>query len=316
MHLSYYKGMVNGDLHLLEQLNAAHAPLLGVGAEASVYALNDEQVLRIYKTHALATLPQLERLQAFYASLTADHAPFAVPHIFTVHQTHGRLYSIDRRFPSTDFDTHLGHLKGAARERALLSYIHAAEHIHTLHKPFNYFGEILAESPIRAETWPDYLRKRLHADYDRAKDIFDQHIPDMAAIMDFVDTEVELVADTARALLVHCDYYPQNALADNNGTIQAVADFNDLAVAGDPRLDLASAMFYFFQKFGNTQPQDTVFLRDYVVKKYGQNMPRIIHLYRLYHAIRFGSYCGTNDPVTFEWAMQTLREHVRGDYTY
>jgi aminoglycoside phosphotransferase (APT) family kinase protein len=144
---------------------------------------------------------------------------------------------------------------------------------------------------------------------------FDQEVPGMQHILDFIRDEVVAVADISQALLVHGDFNAANVLITDN-VVSAVADFNDLMVAGDPLMDFTSSIIGFLEAEDGLLPEDGQFLLEQIVAQSRPDSKRAIHLYRLYYALVFGSSCKDNDPRTYAWSIKTLREHAAGSYRY
>lgn len=291
-------------------------PLLGEGVEASVYALNDDQVLRLYKPGGDASLEHLRQLQLFYQSLDESQVPFTVPDVQEAGTESGTLYTIDRRVYGQNMNEALASAEGPLRQQILHSYIQAAGQIQKLHPPYDFYGEVLSANPIRVGSWPAYILRRLTTDYQTARKLLDEQVPKMPEILAFLRHEVDIVSDTNQSLLVHGDYYVLNVTIDTSGNINGVLDFNDLTLAGDPRMDLASSLIFLLEGDGNARLEDGATLLRQCTETYGDSFRRILHLYRLYYAIHFASYCKDNDSTTFAWCIRSLQEHTDGSYKY
>ena len=303
---------------IMKDIGGVALPLLGGGVEASVYALDDKHVLRRYKPGAKMSMNTLEKLAHFYRSLNRS-VNFAIPDILAIGISDGSYCTVDRRIHGEEFDQTLGRLEGTAREKALLSYIQTAEQIQDLHPKYDFYGEVLADKPLHENDWTTFIRRRLKSDYESAKEIFDNEVPDMQAVFGFIDTEAEIVSDTKASKLIHGDYYVLNVLANESGEVSGVLDFNSsdgLTLAGDPRMNVFASLIYLFEGESNARPEDAQFVLDYLIDKYGENIKRIVHLYRLYYAIHFASYCKDSDPYTFNWSIRSLKEHLNSDYAY
>jgi aminoglycoside phosphotransferase (APT) family kinase protein len=305
------------DQSILQHFKTPNAKLLGKGMEARVYALDEGRVLRIYRSQTDESSPTaLARLKQFYDTLSDASVPFEIPKIYSIEHVADTPCTIDKRVYGTELGKALKTLEGDGRKKALLSYIQTAEKLCKLRPPYDYFGDVLIKKPLRTDSWPAYLRAKTEHDYHSAQSMFDREVPRMATIMDFIKNEIEIVSDVTTSSLVHGDYYVLNVLIDNDQTVSSVMDFNALVRAGDPRMDIASALIFFFEGDDQSRPGDVDVMLAYLTQKYGPVINRIIHLYRLYYAILFASFCGDNDPATFKWSIRTLKEHLAGDYAY
>jgi aminoglycoside phosphotransferase (APT) family kinase protein len=295
---------------ILDSFGIDETALVGEGIEARVYGLDQGRVLRVYKPSTPVTATELRALQQFYTTLDTSKVSFKVPKVLSVQEIERRWCTIDERIDGQELNQALGHLEGPARQKALLSYIQTAEHVQQLHGPYDFFGELLAEQPLRTQDWPGFIVTKLTSDYQKGKDVMDKAFAGTQKVLDFVQKEVAIVADTKVSKLVHGDYYVLNVLIGGDLHISGVMDFNALALAGDPRMDLAAALIFLIEQDGNTRLEDREFLLNYVIQHYGKDIRRIIQLYTLYFAIHFASFCKPNDPATFNWAMKTIQEQA------
>lgn len=296
---------------ILKQLNVTDAPLLGEGIEAWVYQLPENKVVRMYKSEA--SFEQVKKMQNFYDSLNSSDVAFALPKTLSVHEYKGTMYTIDRQLLGTPLRLQL--ISGD-KQSLLKAYIHIAEEeIASLHAPYDYFGEILADTPLRRSSWPAFLQAKIQQAYKSAEALFDVDVSEIKRILDFFVTESNLVSDVTRARLVHGDFNASNVLC-NDGNITALADFGDLTLAGDPRMDIASGIIGFMEEEDSMRKSDGEFLLSYLIATQGSSIRRIIHLYRLYYAVVFASYCKESDPRTYAWCLRTFKEHLTTTYTY
>jgi len=306
--ICYYSTMQH---EILEQLNTRNAVLLGEGIEACVYQLPESKVVRIYKNKA--AYKQVKKMQDFYDSLNISAVAFSLPKILSIHEYNDTVYTIDNQLTGTPLRLQL---TSGNKQTLLKSYIHITEEeIASLHVPYSYFGEILANKPLRCSTWPAFLQTKTQQAYKSAAMLFDADVPEIKHILEFFTAESNLVDDVTQARLVHGDFNASNVLF-NNGIITAVTDFGELTIAGDPRMDIASGIIGFMEEEDGMRKSDGDFLLSYLISKYGPSTRRVIHLYRLYYAIVFASYCKEGDPRTYAWCLRTFKEHLTNSYIY
>ncbi len=277
--------------------------LLGRGGEAHVYALDAERVLRIYKGD---NLDYLDERRAFYAGLRGHGLPFATPDILEIGSREGALYTVERRIHGRDFAQALPTLTGAARATALSSYLEVAGQIGTVRLPQHPFGELVTpDTPIRRETWGDYLRARMAAMLAGGRADLEQDVPNFTAVLGQIEDRFSLVADWPEKRLVHGDYFPGNVFIDAEHRICAVGDFGYSTVAGDPRMDLVGAVI-FLEVVEGYRPADSQFLLRQLADRLGDGWEAVVEFYRLYYSIYF-SGCKADDPNTYWWCVGNLR---------
>lgn len=218
---------------VLESLGVPLSEPLGHGGEAWVYALDESRVVRVL--HEGQDPGLVLARQALVDELRPAEAPFALPQLIELRESHGRHFSIERRLPGVPVAQQLRTLKGRARSQLVVGYLDAASALASLHlAPREWFGDLIGSNPIRTSTWRQYLVERAAASLRRAG-------ADFAAV-----DPLELAAampDCERRAFVHLDAFAGNMLAVGT-RVTAVLDIGSTSAVGDPRLDpLASAVY-------------------------------------------------------------------------
>ena len=288
---------------------------IGEGYEALVFALDTERVLKIYKRQGPKLASWLQQLQSFYAALDTSKVQFAVPQIYNIATHEGVACSIDKRLAGTELDKVMNSLHIDAKRTALLEYVEAAKMICSLSPPYAYFGEVLAENPIRDATWSGFLSVRIHASYEWGKMTIGRDVPGIEDVLDYMDMQSARFHEVKSARLVHGDYFVKNVLMDGT-SVSAVLDFNTMTLAGDPFMDVASAVIFLSDSPVTKRDGERTYLVGSLEERYGPAVRDKIHFYRLYYALLFGSFCKDTDPNTYAWSIASLRQHLDGTYTY
>jgi hypothetical protein len=141
---------------------------IGHGGEATVYAIGDDRVLRIFHEPRA----ELEYLAAFYDEIAGTPLPFALPRVIDHSVMDGVAYSVDARIPGRPLMDAMLEMRGERRRRALDSYLLAAEQIASITMKRPYFGEVVRDRPVRADTWREFL----HARIDRSLETMRVHL--------------------------------------------------------------------------------------------------------------------------------------------
>ena len=223
----------DGLADVLRALGVRPDALLGRGGEAGVYALDDARVVRV--PHADQSLRSLERRQALVDELATHGTPFALPAVLESGEVNGRAYVVERRLPGRPVIEQLATLARADRDRLVEHHLEAAAALGGLHlEARGWFGELIADEPVRSATWHGFLR-------DRAAWSVQNSTPQCRAV-DATALADEL-PEPEHPAFVHLDATAGNMLA-TGATITAVLDIGMTSVVGDARLDpLASAVY-------------------------------------------------------------------------
>jgi len=222
-----------GRHRVVEAFGATDAALVGRGSEAHVYALDGDRVLRVLDVGGHAH--ELRRRQELIARLVQARPSFALPEIYAVGEIDGRAYSVERRLPGRSLLDELASTDPAARAALIEAHLTAAAALGDLALDHaDGYGDLLADSPIVAPAWHDYLEQRAACNLSRSTPEF--WSVDAAALAD------DLPAARSPAF-VHLDAFAGNMLTDGR-RITAVIDIGITCVAGDRRLDPVASAIY------------------------------------------------------------------------
>lgn len=287
---------------VLKRFSLTERDLLGSGGESQVFALSDERLLRLYR--ARADPKYLTRLRDFYRMLDSVALPFQLPFMEEVGDVDGALYAIEKRLPGASLTRYLRDARAEARSRALAGYLTAAAYVQTIPIASNSFGELLTDRPVQRPTWPQYLATRAQEALRASYAQISSDVPGLDGIVESWEKDLEIVAGVTEPRLAHGDYFPGNVMVDERGEVTAVIDFSPMTVAGDPRLDLACALF-FIELDLSYQPDDSPLLARLLQKHEGAPPPEVIALYRTFYSLYF-SGTRENDPPLYEWCVANL----------
>lgn len=288
---------------------------LGEGVEAVVYPYGDDKVIRVYKKSDKTVLEAITKAKRFYDDLDDSRVSFKVPKILSVHNDKDITYSIDERLQGIELSVVFETLSTSEKSKILHDYIQAAEQVCTLTEPYGYYGEVLSSDPIRTFSWTDFLSIKLQTSYEKGRRVVEQEFPGYKATVDNLNDQLGLVSGVKRAQLVHGDYYVGNVLVSDE-VVSAVIDFNNLTLAGDPRMDIASAIIFLGDGGTGKRDSERLALIDGLAKKQGETIREIIHFYKMYYAVIFAASAKDSDPATYRWAITAMGEHVSGVWKY
>lgn len=214
---------------------------IGEGGEAEVFALDERRVLRRFRRDD-PSIPRRAELTAEIAA-GAGVLDVEVPEILDQGvDDDGRPWFVERRLAGRSMTDALGELEGDQRRLLVDSYLSTAMRLREITFERPWIGELIAEEPMRHESWPGYLDAVLPRQLAQTE-LADYPEIDPATVVDEVRDTVRTLPDTPPTL-VHFDYFPGNVLCDDR-RITAVIDWSVLAIMGDPDLDVALAVAYF-----------------------------------------------------------------------
>jgi aminoglycoside phosphotransferase (APT) family kinase protein len=196
----------------------------------------------------------LARLATFYAGLDRRDAPFMVPEIIEFGERDGIAYAVEARVSGIDLAKALGRMEGEERFDAIRNYVDAATAVRSLKHPQAQFGEVIAASPVRRDTWAEFV-------VARAVQCLDEHRHLLVGVLERLERGISALEGAlapraaASPSLVHGDYFPENVMVADDGRVCGVIDLGALTLIGDADLDLACAVLNLTGMAGVT-PED------------------------------------------------------------
>jgi aminoglycoside phosphotransferase (APT) family kinase protein len=198
--------------------------------------------------------------------------------------------------------TLLPRLGGAARDRAFDSYLDAVMTLGSVSLDESWYGEILADDPVRAPSWSGFLRDRVRS---RATSVPARVRVDLPHLDDFVAelcSEV-VTMDVGPPRLVHGDVFPGNVIVDGSGIVVGLVDFASMTLQGDPALDVVGALA-FLEITPAVDRTDISRLRERA-RHLAPSAMRCEPTYRRFYALSY-LHAIEDDPSLYRWCIESL----------
>jgi putative membrane protein len=297
---------------VLAELGADRERLLGEGGESQAFALDDDRVLRLYRAgHESATIPVVDQLRQLYGfwARTSPPAGFGVqlPLVLDAGVSHGRSWTIDRRFAGGSLSSWLPTAAVADRRMALTSLLDAAEAMSRLPMPVAGFARLVGDgAPQTYGTLVELLSAMLAGPTTRSHDDLARDVPDVARAWE--PLQRDLGQRTVTPTLVHGDLGAPNAYVstgEGGPRVTGVGDFSPHTVQADPLMDLTGAVAFLELEPYDEAVADSEWLLGLAVQRYGPDVARWIGVYRRYFGFYF-SDTAEADPRTYAWCLRQL----------
>ncbi len=293
---------------VLQHFDIPEENLLGRGGESFVYEFDDEKILRIYKQGGNFNIDAVRRLKIFYDSLQTDGVRFSIPRIDEIDSYSGIYYSIEPLIRGEDMTSYLRRDPSEGElHHVLEEYANVASSVHRIvYNEGGYYGEVLANNPVRANSWADYLVLRVEKTFEKSYDILKADVENFDGLFKLWSKEVQRLRGLP-AELVHGDFFPSNVIVDEVGGIQALIDFSPLTVLGDWRMDVVGAYIY-LEVVDTYKPEQSTILRKIIDTRLGDTVSDdLINLYRVYYSLYF-SYAKSHDANLYKWCVDNLND--------
>ncbi|MFP5283734.1 MAG: PH domain-containing protein, partial [Actinomycetes bacterium] len=298
-----------GDAPVLARFGVDTSARLGAGGEATVYALDERRVLRVYHGTHEGPATVVPQLTALYAGWQGVDIGLELPRVLDAGEVAGRSYSIDRRMSGIGFSTFLAAGPPEDERRvALLSYLDAAAALPRLPSPVPGFARLIgSEAPRAYGSLGELLSAQLHRALAVSRGQLERDLPDVR------ETWARLFADLAERrcapALVHGDLCPPNVFvsrgADGQPRVTGVGDFSPHTLAADPLMDLTGAIAFLELEGYPEAAADARWLQGVAEERYGPEIGRWVEVYRVYYAFYF-SMAYAVDPPLYAWCLRQL----------
>ena len=296
---------------VLAELGTSRERLLGEGGESQVFALDDARVLRLYRAgHESADSPvvdQLRQLYGFWARTVPPSGRLQLPLVLDAGVTHGRTWTVDRRFAAGSLSDWLPTADATTRRAALASLLDAAEDMSRLPMPVPGFVRLVGDgAPQAYGSLVELLSAMLAGPTSRSRDDLARDVPDVARTWDRLQRD--LAARVVSPTLAHGDFCAPNAYVSETGTgprVSGVGDFSPHTLQADPLLDLTGAVTFLELLAYDDAVADSEWLLGLAVQRYGPEVARWIGVYRRYYGFYFSDTAAT-DPQTYAWCLRQL----------
>jgi putative membrane protein len=296
-----------GEEALLAAFGTSRDRLLGAGGESEVFALDEERVLRLYRSRHEAPDPTVTQLRALYGAWAATDIGIEVPLILNHGVRGGRTYTIDRRFSGRPFSGWLATAERPERRDALGTFLDAVSRLGQLPSPVPGFARLVgADAPAQFGTMVDLARNMLARPTRTSHEHLARDVANVASVWERVLAELaERVVDP---VLVHGDVCPPNAYLSqgpDGPVVTGIGDFSPHTVHGDPMMDVTGAVGFLELEPYADAGGDALWLEGLAVERFGPETAHWIDVYRRFYGFYF-SDAGDFDPTLYGWCLRQL----------
>ncbi len=303
-----------GETELLQAFGTSRDRLLGAGSESEVFALDEQHVLRLYRTRHEAPRQTAEQLQALYRHWSRVDVGIEVPLTLQTGERSGRVWAVDRRFSGRTLSGWLETADPDQRRTALLTLLDAATAVARLPSPVPGWAQLVGPGAPRVHgSLPELLNAMLAGPVARSRARLAADVPDVGAVWDRLQTD--LAARRVSPAVVHGDVCPPNAfvsLGPAGPVVTGLGDFSPHTVHGDPVADLVGATAFLELERYPGAAEDAAWLTDVVLQRYGSSsaadgdLTRWLAVYRRFYGFYY-SDSADFDPALYAWCLRQLR---------
>jgi hypothetical protein len=212
---------------------------LAAGVEGAIYDLGDGLVAKVWRDRRAA---ELERMQSFYADVTAAHLPFGTPEILRVEQVDGTSVTYERKLPGEPLQLRLGDEDREISQPAVSCVLDVLRALTTVPatSSMRQLAVLDEDRPFwaDADTFASALLGLLGRRAARFGPVIREHLPDFDHRFTALQERLTSLG-TCPDTVIHGDLFGANILVDDQARPLAVLDFGFLTTGGDPRLDAA-----------------------------------------------------------------------------
>lgn len=302
--------------NLLERFRISESDFLGSGMEATVYALDDYKVLKIYND--FSDVKKQEKLRGFYAGLKTDHLSYELPYIHDILVENGTLVTIETRMLGSNLQSKLAGMTRDEQTNMMKTYLQANLELHSLQgsstmKGFQLFHDHRI-SLGRMDNWYDLLSETIKLKQTELKPYFERDVQDYEAkltlIMERLATGYE--GDYS---IIHGDFYPGNILINEKNEVTGLIDFGMLTMYGDYLFDVAIGWVCLdmYNQLNASLPERYL---DIIVSTLGEGIRKDLYFYVLIYSLMTANlYSPTCEDGHYRWCVENLNREEYWEVT-
>lgn len=231
---------------VLAKFALSDADFLARGMEAEVYRYGDDAVLKLYAS--TASLTNLRRLGAFYATIDRSQLSYALPSMLAVFDEGAYQVTVERRLAGQPLVSLLQHTHPHQLDSLFASYASAVLQLSTIGMPATTTAYKLFDPHQLSERskgdWHQFLRRWLRHQLLVLTPYFERDVDDLSSKLSTMMTVLNRPYHSEYRL-IHGDICPGNLLVAPDGKLLALLDFGLITMYGDPVFDAATAWVFF-----------------------------------------------------------------------
>ena len=227
---------------VLVKFGLSQDDLLGQGAHSRVFKTDRSNVIRIHSPET--NFDYIQSVANFFDSVDSRNVDFAIPRVTEIGQVGDTYFTIEAQF-GNNMEQAFHYFEAERRNAAYKEYVDCIKKIKqiTLKNTPDFYGEIIGSNPLRCKTWNDYLTSKASQSLEVSRRYLANDMRNFEIVFE-VWTQAVIALPEPGKHLVHGDYHPGNLLVDENAKVEAVIDFSEYSLIGDPKYDAVYAAFH------------------------------------------------------------------------
>jgi aminoglycoside phosphotransferase (APT) family kinase protein len=279
---------------------------LAAGVEGAIYDLGGRLVAKVWRDRPV---PELERMQRFYADVASAYLPFSTPEILRIEQVNGTSVTYERKLPGQPLQHRLDVADrdlSPAAVKCVTSVLRALAAVPAT-ASMRELAALDESRPLwgRADRFRDALLGLLERRTARFGPALRDRLPDFdrrcAALRGRLGT-LDYLPDT----VIHGDLFGENILVDQQCNPTAVLDFGFLTTAGDPRFDAATTAAV-MNMYGPHALSITQALTARIAQELGYAPDVLLTYQAAYAAITSNAFTSDGSDGHFAWCIAQLQ---------
>jgi serine/threonine protein kinase len=296
---------------ILKKYKVSKFDYINKGIESEVFAVNNEQVLKIYESKSYAR--SLSILKEFYGSINRSLLPFEIPVIHSVSVEGNYCVTFEKRLPGKPMAKILPNLLPDEIDEMLESSLNAQLCLQRIKMPdaslrYRLFDEENLSDRLAGD-WNQFICRALDYRVKKIGSLLEHKVEKLQLKIDIL-TSVFSKTYTGEYTLIHGDYFPGNILINDSRHITSLLDFGIFTMYGDPLYDIATG-WVFFDMYDEFKANIRKRYYSMLLKKIGKHTQSQIYAYvLLYSILSCDIYPQDLKGDHFKWCVNNLNDAV------
>jgi len=298
---------INAKSMILDNYNVTKSDFLGSGMEASVYAYDNNKVLKLYNDMSDTTKQNI--LKVFYSNLNSSSLSYELPSIYDTFMENDTLVTIEKRIEGSNLQSVFSEMNYDEQNKLMETYLNATIELKSVKIKYNLEGFTLFNdnqvSLLKINNWFDLLKEIIFRKQKELEPYFKKDVVNYDAKVNKLLEYLSLGYEGEYSL-IHGDFYPGNLMINKSGKVTGLIDFGLMTMCGDNIFDIAIG-WVCFDMYNELNANIYERYLNIIISTLGEDVRKRLYIYVLiYSFISANCYSHDCKDGHYQWCVKNL----------